>query len=76
MLKSKTKCVNDLGVAAYIKLHGYRCLGRKGRNYYFEVENNDIKFEKLIVEYINSSMHDFDSALMSLKKIGEYVELE
>lgn len=66
--------VSDLGAAAYILMHKYRLIGRKGKNIFFEVEkeNND-KFDELSLEYISSEFHRFDSCLMSLKKINEYI---
>lgn len=66
--------VTDLGAAAYILMHKYRLLGRKGKNIFFEVEidNND-KFDELSLDYISSEFHRFDSCLMSLKKINEYI---
>lgn len=68
------KSVPDLGSAAFVKMHGFRVIGRKTRNFYFEVSNDDIeKFESLNLEYINSSYHDFDAAIMSLKKISEFM---
>lgn len=69
------RSVGDLGMAAYVKIHGFRCLGRRGRNYYFAVdEAQSQEFNKLTVDYVNSAMHEFDSAIMSLKKIGEFVD--
>lgn len=69
------RAVSDLGMAAYIKLHGFKCVGRKQRNYYFDVKEDAVnEFEHLTVEYINSPMHEFDSCIMSLKKMGEYVQ--
>ncbi len=68
------KTVSDLGAAAFVKMHGFRCVGRKTRNFYFEVAEEDLeKFDSLNLEYINSTYHDFDSAIMSLKKISEYM---
>jgi hypothetical protein len=68
------KPVPDLGAAAYLKMHGFKCAGRRGRNFYFEVAEEDLeKFDMLNLEYVNSSYHAFDSAIMCLKKIGEYL---
>ncbi len=33
------KFVNDLGVAAYILMHGYVVIGKKARSIYFECES-------------------------------------
>lgn len=69
-----SKPVQDLGAAAYLKMHGFKCSGRKNRNFYFEVADEDTeKFDLLNLEYINSKYHDFDSAIMSLKKMGDYL---
>ncbi len=66
--------VPDLGAAAYMKMHGFKCAGRKTRNFYFDVEDEDTeKFEMLKLEYVNSTYHDFDSAIMCMKKIGEFL---
>lgn len=70
-----TRFATDLGVAAYILMHKYKVLGKRGRSIYFEVENEDVnnKFQDLALEYLSSDFHRFDSCLMSLKKIGEYI---
>jgi regulator of sigma D len=66
--------VTDLGAAAYILMHKYRVVGRKGKTIYFEVDGDSSeKFDEIALEYISSDFHRFDSCLMSLKKIGEYV---
>jgi len=70
-----SKSVSDLAMAAYIKMHGFKCIGRKGRNFFFELSEDDTnQFEQLKLEYINSPFHSFDSEIMALKKIGEFVE--
>ena len=67
------KTVNDLGVAAYLMMHGHKVVGRKSKNVFFEVADKDIEeFEKLSFEYLSSTYHQFDACIMSLKKIGEY----
>ena len=72
----KNLIVEDLGQAAYCKLKNYKCVGKKGKAYFFEVEQeNAQEFRLLSVEYINSPYHDFDAHLMSLKKISE-IEME
>ena len=67
------KSVFDLGIAAYISMHGYKVVGRKDKLIYFEVPDSDVKeFENLSYEYLNSDFHYFDSHLMSLKKLTDY----
>lgn len=64
--------VEDLGIAAYLKMHAYKVLGKKGRYVYFEVSKDEVKdFEKLITEYLNSEFHNFDHHLISIKKLPE-----
>lgn len=63
--------VTDLGAAAYILMHKYKIVGKKGKAIYFEVDNS--AFDDIALEYISSDYHRFDSCLMSLKKIGEYI---
>ena len=66
--------VTDLGAAAYIMMHKYKVIGRQGKAIYFEVnEDEQNEFENLTLEYLQSEFHRFDSCLMSLKKIGEYM---
>lgn len=66
--------VTDLGAAAYILMHKYKVVGKRGKAIYFEVEEKSgDKFDDIALEYISSDFHRFDSCLMSLKKIGEYI---
>ena len=68
------KSVNDLGIAAYVMMHGFNVIGRKSRTIYFEVEDKDLEeFDRLSFEYLSSAHRQFDTSLMSLKKIGEYL---
>jgi len=70
------KFVNDLGVAAYILMHGYAVIGKRARSIYFECQNDADaqEFENLIFEYQPpNEFYTFDSCLMFLKKINEYV---
>ena len=55
-------------------MHKYKVVGRKGKAIYFDVEDESAdKFDDTALEYISSDFHRFDSCLMSLKKIGEYI---
>lgn len=68
------KKVSDLGAGAYALMHGYKPIGKQGKAILFEVEAADShEFEQLLLEYLRSEYHRFDSCLMSLKKIGEYM---
>ncbi len=73
------KFVNDLGVAAYILMHGYIVIGKKGRSIYFECANDEeaAEFDRLLLEYQPpNEFYTFDSCLMFLKKINECVPEE
>jgi hypothetical protein len=68
------KEVSDLVAGAYLMMHGYKVIGRRGKSIIFEVEENGVRiFEQRTMEYLSSDFHRFDSCLMSLKKIGEYM---
>jgi len=67
------KIVTDLGAGAYLLMHGHKVVGRKGKEFIFEVnESEGNEFEQRKLEYLSSEFHRFDSYIMSLKKIGEY----
>ena len=67
------KIVTDLGAGAYLLMHGHKVVGRKGKEFIFEVnESEENEFEERKLEYLSSEFHRFDSYIMSLKKIGEY----
>ncbi len=71
------KFVTDLGAAAYIMMHKYKVVGKRGKAIFFEVNvGEEGEFDALAMEYLSSEFHRFDSCLMSLKKIGEYMPPE
>ena len=68
------KEISDLGAGAYLLMHGYKVVGKKGRVIYFKIEDTESKeFDARSLDYLSSDFHRFDSCLMSLKKISEYV---
>lgn len=73
---NSNKFVTDLGAAAFLLMHKFKLLGKKGRAFYFEIntKDEDKQFDELNLQYASSIFHDFDSKLMSLKKIGEFVK--
>ena len=72
-MKRNKKSVSDLGAAAYILMHDYKVIGRRGKDIYFLVDDGDNEeFDRLNMDYLSSEFHRFDSCIMSLKKIGEY----
>ncbi len=74
-MKRNQRCVSDLGAAAYILMHNYKVIGRKGKDIYFilnDTDKNSENFEQLTLDYLSSEFHRFDSCIMSLKKIGEF----
>lgn len=71
------KMISDIGIGSYVKMHGFKAAGRKGRNFYFDIyEDQANEFDQLCLDYSNSPMHDFDACLMSLKKLPEYLPPE
>ena len=73
-MQRNQKSVSDLGAAAYLLMHEFRVIGRKGRDIFFFLDNehNASKFDQLTLDYLSSEFHRFDACIMSLKKIGEY----
>ena len=55
-------------------MHKFKLTSKIGKSYYFDVSSNDEEnqFNELNLQYTNSEFHDFDSKLMSLKKIGSF----
>ena len=68
---TKNKFVTDLGAAAFLLMHKFKLLGKKGRSFYFDIHTPDeeSQFDEMNLQYASSPFHDFDSKLMSLKKI-------
>ena len=80
-----SRFVSDLGLAAYLVMHGYQVTGKSGRAIYFEVhdQQESQEFDRLVLEYQPPNLfYTFDSCLMFLKKItdispvGNLVDLE
>jgi len=67
------KFVTDLGAGAYLLMHGYKVAGKRGKEFIFDIEENEeSEFEQRKLEYLSSEFHRFDSYIMSLKKISDY----
>ncbi len=72
-----TKQVSDLGVAAYLLMHRYEVVGRRGKDIFFKIkESESDEFSNRQLEYLSSQYHQFDSCLMSLKKLGDFTQNE
>ena len=57
-----------------IKTLGVKVIGKKGKYVYFEhPEGKSEDFERLSYQYLPSQFQTYDSNLMALKKIGEYM---
>jgi len=68
------KPITDHGIAAYLLMHGYEIAGRKGRSFYFKVDQDEEnRLDELTMEYLSSQYHRFDHCIMALKKIPEYI---
>ena len=70
------KFVTDLGIAAYLLMHGFQVNGKKGRSIYFECSGTEQQdFDKLVLDYMPpSDFYLFDSCLMALKKINPWTK--
>lgn len=68
------KFITDLGAAAYLMMHKYRVVGKRGKSIYFEVTDapDAGKFDELYREYLTGEFHRFDACIMSLKKMGDF----
>lgn len=76
-VKYVRKTVSDIGIGAYLLMHGYKIVGRKGSTVYFDVREDDAsEFDKLAFDYLSSPYHEFDANIMSLKKMGDYLPRE
>lgn len=70
MANQKKVSVKDLGMAAYLKLHGFDLYKKEGRLFCFLIEHEqDDEFERTKVEYINGPFHKFDAQIMALKAL-------
>ena len=66
------KKVSDIGIAAYLMMHGYKVVGREGKIIYFNIKDDEEQeFDTLSFEYLSSQFHHFDNNIMALKKMGE-----
>lgn len=73
MKETIRKKVEDLGVAAFLKMHGFKIAGRKGKDFYFDIKWEEEKeFHSHQIEYANSPFHAFDHEIMALKKLPHY----
>lgn len=60
----------DLGMAAYLKMLGFTLKTRRGREFEFILEENELeKFENEKINYLHTAFCTFDSEIMNLKKI-------
>lgn len=68
------KFVTDLGVAAYVLMHQFKVVGKRGRAIYFECEPDaEDQFNELVLDYMPpSDFYLFDACLMALKKNNPY----
>ena len=72
--KRTTRVVGDLGISAYILMHGFKLAGKKDRSFVFFVEDDKIEqFNQLKFNYLFSEFHYFDHCLMGLKKLEDYM---
>ena len=68
------KEIDDLGIAAYVVLHGFKLVGRKGKVFYFDIyKREEDDFHQTLFDYVNSECQKFDSELMALKRMPHVV---
>lgn len=76
-MKKISKFVTDLGAAAYLMMHKYKVISKKGKSIYFEmIDREEQDFDRLTMDYLSSDFHKFDSCLMSLKKTSDYLPVK
>lgn len=64
------KEVSDLGICAYLMLHGFEIAVVTNDSFIFDVyETDELEFIKKEMEYLKSEFHKFDHNIMSLKKM-------
>lgn len=64
------KEVSDLGVCAYLMMHGFEIATATNDSFIFDVyETDEIEFAKKEMEYLKSEFHRFDAYIMALKKM-------
>jgi len=68
------KFVTDLGVAAYLLMHQFKVIGKRGNAIYFECGDSEKEqFEDLVLDYMPpSEFYLFDACLVALKKINSF----
>ena len=72
--KTIRKSTEDLGAAAYLRMHGFKLVGRKGKTFYFDMlQEEEEAFNEATFEYPNSPYHDFDANIMALKKLPHFI---
>lgn len=73
-MKELRKSVSDLGMAAYLMLHGCSVVAKEGKLIYFECndETDEEAIDNLILEYQPpNDFITFDNCLMFLKKLND-----
>ena len=68
--KEVVKPINDYGIAAYLLMHGFEILNKRGKVINFKIKPGDEKeFDEKTVEYLSGPYHRFDSCLMAIRKL-------
>ena len=62
-MKLNQKSVSDLGAAAYLLMHEFKVIGRKGKDIFFVVDakHTNEQFDQLTLDYLSSEFHRFDA---------------
>jgi hypothetical protein len=59
----------DLGLAAFVKIRGYKLIGCENRVFKLESEESDLTRSEMEIEYSNSCCRAHDSAVMNLRML-------
>lgn len=72
--KKIIKQITDIGCSAFMRMEGWRLVGKSNRSIFFEINAEDEKdFDTKCFEYSNSVFATFDHNLLTIKKLKEYM---
>ena len=72
MEKDKTYSTSDIGIAAYLQLHGVKlikCERSSSGRFHFEFEDENSECQLKSLEFLSSDFCKFDNIVRNLKKI-------
>ncbi len=72
MIESQTFTTSDIGIAAYLRLKGFRlvqCKRLESGKFYFEFEDKDNSCQSMSLDFLESDFCKFDNIVRNLKKV-------